>query len=306
MKVVTLLPSATDIVCALGQEQSLVGVSHSCHLPHALRDLPVMTSTRVPHDQSSSTIDAFVRGHLDGNEALYDLDLGALEAAAPDVVVSQTLCDVCAVSTGDVIAAVCSLPSRPVLIDLEPNTLSDVLRDCRRVGEALGCPYSTDELLDSLNARIATVWDLTETIAESDRPRVAFLEWLIPPFNGGHWNPELVALAGGIDLLGAHAHPSSTLDWQTVIDSKPDVLFIACCGFSIRRTMEDIKQLESLPAWRRLVKAVSGRVYLVDGMRYFANPGPRLVDALEMMAHALHPGVHAAGLADIHQPRLSR
>ena len=140
MKIVTLLPSATDIVCALGQEQSLVGVSHSCKLPDSVQGVPVMTSTRVPHKDSSRTIDSFVRDHLAENDALYDLNLQALAAAAPDVIVSQALCDVCAVSTGDVIDALCSLPSSPVLIDLEPNTLGDVLDDCRRVGKALGCP----------------------------------------------------------------------------------------------------------------------------------------------------------------------
>lgn len=289
MNIVTLLPSATDIVCALGHEQSLVGVSHSCQLPASVRELPVMTSTRVPYQDTSETIDTFVRDHLNDNDALYDLDMDALAAAAPDVIVSQALCDVCAVSTGDVLRAIADLPSKPILVDLEPNTFSDVLDDCHRVGKALGCPNQAAVLVASLKARISVVRETTADIAIVDRPRVAFLEWLIPPFNGGHWNPELISLAGGVDLLGVHAQPSSTLDWQTVIDSKPDVLFLACCGLSITRTLEDIDKLESTDHWQRLMEQVQGCVFMVDGMRYFANPGPKLVDALEMMAHALHP-----------------
>ncbi len=293
VKVVTLLPSATEIVCALGCGEQLVGVSHSCNHPEFVSDLPVMTSTRVPVQEDSLTIDSFVREHLGSHAALYDLDLQKMQDAAPDVVVSQTLCDVCAVSTGDVINAVESLPSKPTLIDLEPNTLEDVYSDCIRVGEQLGVPEAASQLVAELRQREAKVAERTATIPQAQRPRVAFLEWLTPPFNGGHWNPRLVELAGGIDLLGAPGRPSSTASWEQVAVAKPDVLFIACCGFPIARALEDIEALErDASIWRDLPAVQQGRVFLADGNAYFSCPGPRLLDGLEMMAHAFHPEVH--------------
>ena len=235
MRVVTLLPSATEIVCALGHAESLVGVSHSCGFPESIQALPQMTSTHVPYTESSEAIDEYVREHLAGHEALYDLDLVALQRVAPDVVVSQALCDVCAVSTGDVLGAIRSLASKPALVDLEPNTLDDVLDDILRVGEALAASAEARELVRALKCRRDAVAGRTATIPADDRPRVAFLEWLIPPFNGGHWNPELVAIAGGIDLIGAPGEPSSTQDWQSIADAEPDVIFIACCGLETDR-----------------------------------------------------------------------
>lgn len=292
MNVVTLLPSATEIVHALGMEESLVGVSHSCDYPGSIQDLPRVTSTRVPYTESSEVIDDFVRDHLAGTDALYELDMEALQAVAPDVIISQALCDVCAVSTGDVLAALDSLPSNPELIDIEPNTLNDVFDDCRRVGRALGVAKNATQLDRALRQRRFAVAEKTALIPMSDRPKVAFLEWLVPPFNGGHWNPELVALAGGIDVLGAPAKPSSTLDWDQVIAAQPDVVFIACCGFSQERALEDVRQIESENYWRQLPAVQNGRVYITDGNAYFARPGPRLLDGLEIMAHALHPDFH--------------
>lgn len=292
MNVVTLLPSATEIVHALGMEESLVGVSHSCDYPGSIQDLPRVTSTRVPYTESSEVIDDFVRDHLAGTDALYELDMEALQTVAPDVIISQALCDVCAVSTGDVLAALDSLPSKPELIDIEPNTLNDVFDDCRRVGRALGVAKNATQLDRALRQRRFAVAEKTALIPMSDRPKVAFLEWLVPPFNGGHWNPELVALAGGIDVLGAPAKPSSTLDWDQVIAAQPDVVFIACCGFSQERALEDVRQIESENYWRQLPAVQNGRVYITDGNAYFARPGPRLLDGLEIMAHALHPDIH--------------
>lgn len=288
----TLLPSATEIVCALGMQEHLVGVSHSCDYPSGIKKLPAMTSTRVPFKEPSGVIDHFVRDHLSGHEALYELDMDALRAVAPDVIVSQALCDVCAVSTGDVTVALDSLPSRPRLIDLEPNTLDEVFDDCRRVGESLGNSARARSLYQELQSRRTVIAERTAAIPASKRPRVAFLEWVEPPFNGGHWNPELVALAGGIDVLGAAGKPSSTLNWEQVIASKPDVLFIACCGFSSERTMEDVTLLQESEIWSRIHATAHGRVLVADGNSFFSRPGPRLLDGLEIMAHALHPDVH--------------
>lgn len=292
MRIVTLLPSATEIVCALGLGDRLVGVSHSCDYPPLVRRLPTMTSSRVPYRDSSDAIDTFVREHLAGHDALYDLDIERLTAASPDVVVSQTLCDVCAVATGDVEKAICSLPSRPELIDLDPETLDDVLVDIERVGGRLSRAAKARLLVDALRSRRDAVAQRTRSIPETQRPRVAFLEWLDPPFNGGHWNPELIGTAGGIDLLGNHGLPSRTLTWEDVARVEPEVLFIACCGFDIDRALEDVNKLQGSETWRALPAVRNGRVYVADGSAYFACPGPRLIDGLEIMAHALHPHIH--------------
>ncbi len=292
MRVVTLLPSATEIVCALGLEDQLVGVSHSCNFPTRVLDLPAMTSTHVPFTDSSEAIDAYVREHLSGHEALYDLDMDRLRDARPDVVISQALCDVCAVATGDVLEAIDSLPSAPTLIDLEPNTLADVLDDILRVGQQLEASESAERLVADLRTRRDSIAARTASIPVSERPRVAFLEWLYPPFNGGHWNPEMVELAGGIDLLGAPGKPSTTQKWESIVKAKPDVLFIACCGFRVERALEDVQKISQTDAWQQLPAVKNGRVYVADGNAYFSSPGPRLIDGLEIMAHALHPQLH--------------
>lgn len=292
MRIVTLLPSATEIVCALGLEDKLVGISHSCDYPPSVRRLPVVTSTLVPYTAGSDVIDSFVRDHLTENTALYELDMQALEAAAPDVIISQALCDVCAVSTGDVLSALDSLPSRPTLIDLEPNTLDEVFDDCVRVGHSLGHRNAASRLLHDLRTRRSMIAERTASIAQDERPKVAFLEWLMPPFNGGHWNPEMVALAGGIDLLGAPGQPSYSMTWDHVVASEPDVLFIACCGFSKDRTLDDIRKLAESESWNCIPAVANGKVFVADGNAHFSRPGPRLMDGLEIMAHALHPDVH--------------
>ena len=292
MRIVTLLPSATEIVCALGLEDKLVGVSHSCDYPAAVEKLPVMTSTSVPYTESSDVIDTFVRGHLSSNAALYDLDIPALVAAAPDFIISQALCDVCAVSTGDVLVALESLPSKPELVDLKPNTLDEVLDDCSRVGASLDAGVPAEDLLDDLKTRRAAVAARTAKIIQVERPKVAFLEWLMPPFNGGHWNPELVALAGGINLLGAPGEPSYSLSWEKVAAAEPDILFIACCGFTKDRAIEDLQRVLTQDICQAIPAVQSGKVFVADGHAYFSRPGPRLIDGLEMMAHAFHPTIH--------------
>jgi iron complex transport system substrate-binding protein len=251
-----------------------------------------MTSTHVPVTENSEAIDSYVREHLSGHEALYDLDMDGLRDARPDVIVSQALCDVCAVATGDVLAAIDSLPSTPTVVDLEPNTLDDVIDDILRVGKQLEANAAAEKLVADMCARRDNTAARTAAIPLSKRPGVAFLEWLYPPFNGGHWNPELVELAGGVDLLGAPGKPSSTQQWESIVDVEPDVLFIACCGFRIERTLEDIQKISRTEAWQLLPAVKNGRVYVTDGNAYFSSPGPRLIDGLEVMAHALHPQVH--------------
>lgn len=292
MKIVTLLPSATEIVCALGLEDSLVAVSHSCNFPPSVLELPKATRTHVPYEKSSAEIDAFVRDHLTGHEALYDLQMDVLQTVSPDVIISQTLCDVCAVSTGDVLEALNNLPSSPLLIDLQPNTLDDVFNDINNVARQLSVERHGRQVVDKLLERRDSIAQRTSTIPTSSRPRVAFLEWLHPPFNGGHWNPQLVNLAGGIDVIGNPGGPSSTQDWASIAALDPDLLYIACCGFRVGRALDDLKLMSEIEEWRQLRAVQEDRVHMTDGNAYFSCPGPRLLDGLEIMAHTLHPKIH--------------
>lgn len=288
MRIVTLLPSATDMVVALGMADHIVGVSHSCDpLPGAAR--PRMTRTIVPYQESSEAIDTFVRDHLTTSAALYELDLAALADARPDVIVSQGLCDVCAVATGDVLSAVAELPTQPQLVDLNPNHLSDIFADVRRVGDAIGCGAASVRLVADLQQRINRVTAGVKTLDLSDRPRTVFLEWLIPPFNGGHWNPEIVELAGGTDVLGAPGLPSSTMTVEMIVEADPEVLLIAGCGLSVDRIREDVNNLTADLSWSSLLAPDQRRIYLADGQQYFARPSPKIIDALERLAVTLHP-----------------
>jgi iron complex transport system substrate-binding protein len=290
MRIVSLLPSATEIICALRLEDQLVGVTHECDYPPFVRRLPKVTRTLIPTEASSAQIDRLVRERLQTGSALYTLDMAALEQVRPDLIVTQALCGVCAVDEDEVKAAVCMLPGHPRVINLEPQTLSEVLASIRQVAVAAGVDRRAEEVIRALTARVEAV--VARTPALQYRPRVALLEWLDPPFSCGHWNPELVRLAGGVEGLGKEARPSRTLRWEEVLAWQPEVVFIACCGFSVERTMRDLPALQFVPGWAEAPAVRSGRVFVVDGSQYFNRPGPRLVDSLEMLAHALHPEVH--------------
>jgi iron complex transport system substrate-binding protein len=290
MRIVSLLPSATEIVCALGLGEDLVGVTHECDHPRFVVGLPKVTQTLIPHDASSSDIDALVRERLKTQRALYTLDLPTLERLAPDLIVTQSLCDVCAVAEAEVTAAACSLPNRPRVINLEPMSLEDVLETLRAVARAVGVAGQGETVISELQRRIDAVTVRSEQVA--DRPRVVLLEWLDPPFSCGHWSPELVRLAGGDEVIGQAGQPSRTLTWEEVVAARPEVLVVACCGFSLERTLADLPGLMVRPGWTDIPAVRAGRVYFTDGNAYFSRPGPRLVDSLEILAHALHPDVH--------------
>lgn len=288
MKIVSLLPSATEIVCALGLGDALVGVTHECDYPPFVAALPKVTRTRIPAEASSGEIDRMVREQRQSGHALYTLDLATLEELQPDLILTQALCGVCAVAEEEVQAAACRLPGRPRVINLEPRRFVDVLQSIRMVAEAAGVGSRADELIGRLQSRVDAVRGRTRRLRA--RRRVAFLEWLEPPFCSGHWTPELVEWAGGVDVLGRAGRPSRTVRWEEVLAGTPEVVFIACCGFGVERTLEDVMRLEEVPEWRLL--AAAGRVYVTDGSQYFSRPGPRLVDSLEILAHALDPDLH--------------
>ncbi len=290
MRIVSLLPSATEMICRLGLEQQLVGVTHECDYPPAVIKLPKVTQTLIPKDASSREIDELVRERLKTQRALYTLDLPVLERLRPDLIVTQALCDVCAVAEEEVTAAACSLPGQPQVINLEPTRLDDVFDCMLVVGRHAGCESQAIEEVEHLKQRVATVAARSATMKA--RPRVMLLEWIDPPFCGGHWNPELVRLAGGDEVIGIEGQDSRTTAWSEIVEAQPEVLFISCCGFDIARTLEDLPILRSQPGFFDLPCVQSERVYVANGSHYFSRPGPRLVDSLEMLAHAIDPQVH--------------
>jgi iron complex transport system substrate-binding protein len=278
------------MVCRLGLRGQLVGVTHECDYPPDVTSLPKITRTLIPHDATSRDIDALVRNRLRTQKALYTLDHRLLEELAPDLIVTQGLCDVCAVAQEEVEEAACSLPRRPRVINLEPACLDDVLACLTQIGDAAGIADRAATEVRSLRSRITAVEHRSSAV--SDPLRVTLLEWIDPPFTSGHWGPELVQLAGGREGIGVRGEKSRTMSWDEVLAWRPEVLFIACCGFNIERTLADLPILKRQPGWSNLPCVRDRRVYVADGSAYFSRPGPRLVDSLEMLAHALHPDVH--------------
>lgn len=291
MRIVSLLPSATEIICAIGLEDELVGVTHECDYPPSVVRLPKVTRTLIPTNASSAEIDSLVRDRLGAQSALYSLDTEALDRLRPDLIVTQALCDVCAVAEEEVRDAACRLSSMPGVLNLEPETLDEVFTAIQEVGVATENQARARALCLSLGARVARVVDGSRRLPRT--PRVALLEWLDPPFSTGHWNPELIRLAGGVDGLGREGEKSRTLQWSEVIAWQPEVVVISCCGFTAARTMQEVGLLNAVPGWNALPAARDGRVYVTDGASYFSRPGPRLVDSLELLAHVIHPDIHA-------------
>lgn len=292
MRIVSLLPSATELVCGLGLRQQLVGVSHECDYPNSVIGLPVLTSSRIPEGLDSGSIDHLVTEQLKSDQALYDLNIDVLTSLRPDLIVTQALCDVCAVSGNDVARAVEGLPNNPDVINLEPNCLTDVLDTVELLAEAADCVKQGQIYLRELRYRISQVNNKSSVINLSDKPRVALLDWLDPIFDGGHWSPEIIELAGGIACFGNNKEPSQRRSWNDLIQARPDIIFIALCGFNVERSMQDVEDFFSSQEFSVLRDQVGSKIFLVDGNAYFSRPGPRLVDALEIMANAIHPLIH--------------
>ncbi len=293
MRIVSLLPSATELVCGLGLQDRLVGVSHECDYPSTVECLPKLTRSRIPSGLASSDIDIIVSEQLENNQILYDLDIPLLVELAPDLVVTQALCNVCAVSGNEVARAFNQLSENPVLVNLEPTSLGEVLDSVIEVSQAADCADHGESYVKGLRNRIKSVGDKSNKISNQARPRVALLDWVDPLFDGGHWSPEIIALAGGKPCFGVQGEPSQRRGWSELIDAGPEVILVALCGFDIERSIHDVRRFVSSQEFLRLKKNADTRVYLFDGNAYFSRPGPRLVDALEITANALHPDVHA-------------
>lgn len=286
MRIVSLLPSATEIICSLGLREQLVGVSHECDFPPGVADLPRVTRSAIDSHQSSREIDAQVRDQLTASKALYSLNEPLLRSLEPDLFITQALCDVCAVSADEVDDVAGRLPGEPRVINLEPSSLGDVFATISDIAESTGVEAAATDLIGRLQDRIQCVRERVRATARQ-APRVAFLEWIDPLFNAGHWTPELVELAGAVDVTGSKGQPSRTFSWRELVAAEPEVLVIGCCGYSIKRTLEDMPILTSRPEWARLPCTRTDQVFVADGNHYFNRPGPRLVDSLELLAAAL-------------------
>ena len=284
-RIVSLLPSATEIVCALGASDELVGISHECDFPPAIADRPVLTRSRIGSGGSSRAIDLAVRAVLRDALSIYSVDEDRLAALAPDVIVTQDLCEVCAVSLDDVRAAVARLAGRRSvdIVSLSPTRLADVMGDIDRVGIAIGRADRALEVRVGLERRIAAI--AARAAAAPTRPRVASIEWIEPIMLGGTWMPELIELAGGIAVGAAAGQPAPTIEPAALGALAPDVVLVKPCGFTLARALAERAAIE-----RTIADQVGGaRVYVTDGSAFFNRPGPRLVESLEILAACVHP-----------------
>ncbi len=293
-RIVSLIASATEIVCALGFEDRLVGRSHECDFPGTVKRLPVCTEPKFDVEGSSYEIDQRVKAILQEGLSVYRVFADKLRELRPSVIVTQTQCEVCAVSLRDVELALCTwLDSRPQIVSLASNALVDVWADIHNVAVALGVPDEGADLIGRLQQRMATI--STKAQALPERPTVACIEWIEPLMAAGNWMPELVEMAGGVNLFGIAGKHSPWLTWQELCAKDPDVIIVLPCGFDIERSRRDMPVLTQKPQWPQLRAVRNQRVYLTDGNQYFNRPGPRLVESLEILAELLHPGVFDFG-----------
>ena len=287
-RIVSLLPAATEIAAALGLMDDVVGVSHECDFPEPANVKPRVTRCPI-HDAglTSREIDEWVRRALRENETVYTIDEDLMRELRPEVILTQKLCDVCAVGYGTVARLAATLPGPPQVLNLEPTSLSDIFDDVRRVAGACRVNERGQKVVGDLSRRVESVRARTNKIA--DRPRCFLMEWVDPPFCCGHWGPELVEIAGGHDLLGRKHRPSVEIKWDDILNAQPEVIVLALCGYDVDRAGRDYELLRRFPGFDSLPATGTGRVYLVDAKAYFSRPGPRIVDSLEILASILHP-----------------
>lgn len=290
MRIVSLLPSATEIVCALGLESDLVGVTHECDFPSWISSRPHLTSSLISHKAlSSSEIDHSVKSQLDGHGSIYSLDERLLEDLEPDLVITQELCEVCAVSYETVLKAAKLFTAGAKVVSLEPNTIEDIFSNIESVGSITGTGERAKRLTADLRYRLADI--RRRTASFSDRPKVMMLEWLEPPFAPGHWVPEQVEIAGGTCVLGVKGKKSVTTTYFEIAESKPDVLVFIPCGYNADDVVRQLGSTEFPEVFADLPAIREGNVWALDASAYFSRPGPRVVVGTEILAKIFHPDV---------------
>jgi iron complex transport system substrate-binding protein len=298
MRIASLVPSATEMLFALGLGDRVVAVTHECDFPPQARALPPLTRTVLPAGLDPAEIDGAVKATIGEGRALYALDEERLAAVAPDLIVTQAVCDVCAVSYEDVTRVAARLPSEPRVLQQDPSTLGEVLEDVVRLGEATRTEAAAHELRGELEGRLAAV---RAAVSGAPRPRVVALEWLDPPYVGGHWVPEMISIAGGEDVAGPPGLKSPQVEWGALSGLNPDAVVSMPCGLYAEEA-----QIQTLEHWDRIASLGAGRVYAVDAASTFSRPGPRLVDGVELLGHILHPDLvdqpGSVGFAEVRAP----
>jgi len=287
-RIVSFLPSATEIACALGLQESLVGITHECDYPPEIKGKPVVVRNALPIEHMSQReIDAAVAERMSKGESLYQIDEELLLQLEPDLILTQDLCQVCAPSGNEVSQVLKMLPREPQVLWLTPKTLQEIDENIRQLGQATGRLTEALELIDSGRARLQNLAAMTEKV--SYRPRVFCMEWLDPVYASGHWVPEMVRIAGGVDALGSEGADSARISWDDVLEWRPEVLVLMPCGFNLAQVVEQSAKLSDYPGWSELPAVRENRVYAVDANSYFARPGPRVVEGTELLAHLIHP-----------------
>jgi iron complex transport system substrate-binding protein len=280
VRIASLVPSATEMLFALGLGDRVAAVTHECDYPPGVEQLPHLTRSVIPEDLDAAGIDAAVRERTSRGEALYELDAETLAELEVDLIVTQAVCEVCAVSFDDVRAIAAQLPTKPQVISLDPATLGEVLADLPRLAGAAGVPEAGERLAAEAGERLEAV---ERAVEGARRPRVAALEWLDPVYVGGHWVPQMIELAGGEDVLGLPGEKSRTAEWAEVEAAAPEVVVSMPCGYYAEQAAAETMR------WRRHLSLLGARVVAVDAAAYFSRPGPRLVDGVELLGHLLHP-----------------
>ena len=278
MRIISLLPSATEIICLLDLQDDLVGITHECDYPMGLDHLPIVTHSSINKNVTSRAIDNQVRDSLQHTNALYTLNDELIERLQPDLFVTQSLCNVCAVDHNDVLKLAQKLTSTPVIVNLEPVCLDDNYATLQQLGEAT-------QRLTLATQKIA---HMQQRVQHSARPRVVFLEWIDPLFNSGHWIPEIIHLAGGEDMLGTAGDAAVRLEWSQICAIDPEFLVVSCCGYNLEQTQRDLEILQNFDGWQQLRCVQTQRCFVVDGNAYFSRPSPRLLDSLEIMSNILN------------------
>jgi iron complex transport system substrate-binding protein len=287
-QIVSFLPSATEMACALGLSDQLVGITHECDYPPEVAGKPVVVRNALPIEtMSQPQVDAAVAQRMRDGLSLYEVDEKLLQELAPDLILTQNLCQVCAPSGNEVSQALSLLPKRPQILWLTPKSLEEIFANVRELGEATGRAKEAEELIAAGRARLERTAAVTRDL--SHRPRVFCMEWLDPVYCSGHWVPEMVTIAGGVDALAREGEDSVRIPWDDVVQWAPEVLIVTPCGFNLEKVIEQTQQLPSYPGWSELPAVREGRVYAVDANSYFARPGPRVVDGTELLAHLIHP-----------------
>jgi len=289
MRIVSLLPSATEILFALGFDREIIGVSHECDCPPQARAKPVVIHSRIPHDASPQEIDNLVREYVHRGESLYAVDTEVLEALSPDLIITQDLCHVCAASPDDLGTALARFDRRPEVLCLNPLDLSDVWRDILLVGDETFRGPQAEALVEQIGVHLGALEQQMDSTAQ--RPRVAFLEWLQPFYVSGHWVPEMIHLAGGEDVLGKIRTPSFRVHLQDIVEAEPDILLISPCGYTAQRARDEYRSMEFPDQWYAMPAVRNGRVYALEANSYFSRSGPRLITGIEALAKLFQPTI---------------